>query len=240
MYCGLGGWFVCGSLLDWTWQEWFFKPAYFNPYTTLNVVSPWADFAFFTYISLILFCIWAILRFVAILFNLKKLIKFADNSYVVLFVCLNQFIVLLLYTAMQLVSGQNFGYYASDAYAIKSFVTNLIVHYLFTSAAVVYFFIHEHGKIEFKKCLLFLPFIAVYGVTVKLTGMYCYVFEWYPYPFFSAESMWFNLFGSLQDFNKTHAILMIVLAISIIVVVYLTLIFWATKYVNKRQNRCKN
>ena len=225
--------FIC-RICEWSWQEWFYTPKYFNPYTTVNVVSRWADFAYFTYISQILFCIWAIIRFIAILFNLKKLTKFANNSYVVLFVCLNQFVVLLLYTLMQLVPGQNFGYYASDAYAIKSFVLNLVTHYFITTAAAVYFFIHKHNEIKFKKCLLFLPVFALYGIIVKVTGMYCYVFEWYPYPIFSADSMWFNIFGTLQNFNKTYAILMIAVAISSILALYILLLFLAAKYINKR------
>lgn len=221
-------------LCEWTWPEWFYTPLHFNPYTTVNMVSRWANFAFLTFISQLLFCCWAIVRFVAILFNLKHLTKFTNNSYIVLFVCLNQFIVLVLYTLTQIAPGQNFGYYGSDPYAIKSFVLNLLNHYFFTSVAVVYFFIHKHNRIEFKRCLLFFPFYVLYGIIVKITGMYCYSFEWYPYPIFSVQSMWYNIFGTLQNFNKTYSILLILLTVSIIVGIYVLLIFLSTKYVNKK------
>lgn len=221
-------------ICDWTWQEWFFKPQYFNPYTVVNVVSRWADFAYLTYISQLMFCIWAILRFCAVAFGSQRLSNFTDNSYVVTFVCVNQFFVLVAYTLSQFVTGQNFGLYATDAYAIKSFVLNIFTHYLITSAAVAYFFIHRHNKIQFRKTLLVMPFFVVYGIVVKLTGMYCYVFEWYPYPFFSAESTWFNVFGTLDNFNKTYAVLLIVAAIALIFAMYVLFLFLATKYVNKK------
>ena len=221
-------------ICTWTWQDWFFKPQYFNPYTVVNVVSRWADFAYLTYIAQLLFCIWAILRFFAVAFDSQRLLKFTNNSYVVLFVCINQFFVMVAYTLTQLIPGQNFGFYATDAYAIWSFTTNILTHYGFTTAAIVYFFLHEHNKIQFRKTLLFLPFFAVYAVIVKVTGMYCYVFEWYPYPFFSAESIWFNMFGTLDNFNATYANLIIALAIALVFAIYVLFLFLASKYVNKK------
>ncbi len=216
------------------YQAWFYANGIHDPYTNVNVVSRWADFSFFTYISLILFCVWGIFKFIACVFKLEKLNKVINNSYLVLFICLNQFIVLILYTISQIAFKGNFGWYGPYPGSYHSMGTSLVLHYFVTTVAIVYFFIHKFDKIEFKKCLYFLIFFVVYGIIVKVTGMYCYTFEWYPYPIFSKKALWHALFWSFDNYNDALAVVLLIVTLALILAIYLLFTFLATKYINRK------
>lgn len=176
-------------LLGYQYQEWFYENGIYDPYTNVNVVSRWADFSFFTYISLIIFCLWGIVRFISIVFRLERLYKIVNNSYLILFICLNQFNVCLLYTISQVAFKGTFGWWDNSPRSLHSLGTNIAVHYFITAIGIVYFLIHNFEKVKFKKCLLFLIFFTIYGIIVKIAGMHCYVFEWYPYPIFTKDAL---------------------------------------------------
>lgn len=204
-----------------------------DPYTTVNVVSRWADFAYFTYISLILFCIYGILRAIASMCKIQKLKKFVFSDRVIVFVCLNQFIVMLLYTVFELAFGGKFGWYGNYPKSWYSLITNIIVHYFITSAAVVYFFMHDFGHMQLRKCLPMAGFLVLYAAIVKVTGMTCYSFEWYPYPIFSAKSMWHYLFGEWVDYNAALAISITISVDIVLFFAYILLLFGAVRYANR-------
>ncbi len=220
------------------YQEWFYKNGIYDPYTNVNVVSRWADFSFFTYISLILFCFFGIFKFIACTFKVKKLNRIVNNSYLVFFICLNQFIVLLLYTISQIAFKGTFGWWDHSPSSYHSLGTNLVVHYFITIVAIIYFFVHKFDRIEFKKCLYFLIFFLIYGVIVKITGMYCYSFEWYPYPIFSKKALWHALFGNFDNYNAILAFILLLVAIILIVGIYLLFTLLAIKYIKlKRKDK---
>ncbi len=228
---------VAEHIAGYEYQEWFFKNGIHDPYTNVNVVSRWADFSFFTYLSLILFCLFGILKFVACIFKTEKLNRIVNNSYFVFFICLNQFIVLLLYTISQIVFKGNFGWGGHSPRAYHSFGTNLVTHYFFTTVAIIYFFIHKFDKIEFKKCLYFLIFFPVYGTIVKLTGMYCYTFEWYPYPIFSKKAIWHAFFGTLENYRSIPAFFMLIITIAIIIGIYILFMLLAIKCIDLKRKK---
>ncbi len=219
------------------YQEWFYKNGIYNPYTNVNVVSRWADFSFFTYISLILFCLFGILKFIAYIFKIAKMNKIVNNSYLVFSLCLNQFIVILLYTLSQIVFKGTFGWWDHSPRSYHSLGTNLTVHYFITIVAIIYFFIHKFDKIEFKKCLYFLIFFLIYGIIVKITGMYCYTFEWYPYPIFSKKALWHALFGTFENYNSVLAFVMLMFTIALIIGIYLLFTFLAIKCINLKNKK---
>ena len=208
-----------------------------DPFTVINVVSRWANFSFVTYLSLIIFSVYGIMNFIAEITHCEKLLRITQNDYLVLFICVNQIFVLLGYTFFQLAFNGDFGYYAHSLAGAISLVTNLIVHYVITSVAIIWFFVRKFGKIKFGKCFFFLIFYLVYGLAVKFTGMYCYSFEWYPYPIFSSRHLWYYMFGSLNNYNPILATSLVIIFIILILIAYMFLTYVCTLYINKKAKK---
>lgn len=214
--------------------DYFYKDGVpLDPYTNVNVVSRWANFSYFTYLSLIMFCLFGIAKFFSTIFGHKidRLKRITDSPYVIIFVCVNQFFVLIVYTASEIAFGGKFGWYGNNFGSIYSLVTNLIIHYLITSVAIIYFFTVK-AKVTPKYCLWYAAFFVVYGIAVKITGMYCYRFEWYPYPFFSAEGLWHKIFVG-KEYNEVAAVILDIAVIAIIAAIYAVTVFAACKIISK-------
>lgn len=224
-------------VVNFEYPEEFYQEEYFNRFTTINVVSRWANFSFFTYWSLIIFSLWGIFKFIATIFKIEKLQRIVNNSYLVLFVCLNQAIVMILYTVYQLAFDGSFSYYGPYPRSYHSLGTNLTVHYVITIIAIVYFFFHKFEKIQFKKCLIFLVFLVIYGTLVKITGMYCYSFDWYPYPIFSREAIWHTIFGNFNNYHPILALVILIFVLILLIAIYLLCVFLATKFINYKVSK---
>ncbi len=108
-------------------------------YVGVNVVSRHADFAFFTYHTILFFAVWLILFSLSNLFAWKKLNAFVRKREVVSFVFVNYVITCALYTFFELTSGNiTFGYYGNTPSSIFNLITNIFNHYLlfFLSVAI--------------------------------------------------------------------------------------------------------
>ena len=220
-------------------QEWFFK-AYpdVKLYYATNVVSGWANFAYFTYLSLILFSLWCVLYFVAFIFKSDKLLGFLKNEATVTFITANYVISCIFYTVFALLqSPPNFSLYnIREPYAWFSFSTNIIIHYFYTAFVLVMFFKID-VNISKRKIYHLIPllYMLVYYAIVKVTGMYVYRIEWYPYPIFHPQFM--NEIFGIEGSNPIGYLFMVV-ACAILLVCYYGLYFGALKL--KRSRDCAN
>ena len=165
-------------------------------YVGVNVVSRYADFSYFTYQTIIIFSAWAGLYSISCLFNLNKLNQFLTKEWVVCFVVCNYIITAVVYTIFELITPSSFGLYdATDPLAWHNFGTNILAHYvIFIFAIYAFIKVKTHGKTSRVEIISNIAYLFVYYVCVKITGLYCYKIEWYPYIIFDKESL-FSAFG---------------------------------------------
>lgn len=221
--------FVWGSVLvdghKWPFEEY----PEIKLYCGTNVVSGFANFSYFTYLSLILFSLWSILYFFAFTFRCYKLKNFLQNEATVAFVITNYVITCVFYTVFELLkSPPTFSLYdVHEPYAWFSFSTNIIIHYIYTVFAFVMFFKIDvrHAK---RKVYYFIPllYLIVYFVAVKITGMYVYSIEWYPYPLFHPQLM--NEMLGINGSDGIGYLLMILVAV-VLLSFYFGIYFTAIK-----------
>ena len=190
-------WIFVDHICGWKPQPWALTPQT-TVYCGVNVVSPWADFAFFTYQTLIFFGVWCVLSGVALIFKASgvkaadRLVAFAFYKYVKSFVLSGYAITCVVYTAFELIwASDSFGLYdARVAAAWHNFGTNLAVHYaLFAACVALYFVSPTCGKRIALPYVIVAAYAVTYVVAVKLTGAYCYSIEWYPYPIFHTSTI---------------------------------------------------
>lgn len=188
----LAMWLVVDHVSNFSFPEYFYVN---NPgityYVGVNVVSPIADFSFFTYHTLIMFSVWTLALGISILFGLKRLYGFCVHKSVMVFIFVNYLITSVLYTVFELTSGNvTFGLYALNGAAIRNFLTNILGHYVFFLFALFVFVkVKSQGTCEKKHFLSMSAYIFLYLIYVKLSGMYFYVIEWYPYPIFDLQAI---------------------------------------------------
>ncbi len=204
-------------------------------YIGTNVVSMFADLSFFTYHTIIFFSLWLIMFAISNLFSLNKLNNFIRNYKVISFVFVNYLVTCLLYTIFELTSGNiTFGLYALTPNAIYNFVTNLIIHYGYFILSVI-FFIKVKGikskKQNFYHLIIVTTYLLIYFIIVKLTGMYAYQIEWYPYPIFDVESIAKMLL--LSKINYSFKVIIFVVVLMIILCVYIFSYQLLIKHKNK-------
>lgn len=204
-------------------------------------ITRWSNFLYFTNITLFIFCVYTILYFIGFLFDIKKLSSFLKNPYVLLFIGINQFLVLLVFSLMAAVFGLNV-----NAEWLKfpinrhNFAASLFKHYGLTIAAMVFVAVQKpRKKVSFKKCLWFLAYPIGYAIIVKICGLICFDFEWYPYPFFGTKPLWYNIFHTLDNYNFTYALLMVVGCFVVIAGLYILITYLACLLYNALAGRDK-
>ncbi len=204
-------------------------------YLSNDISARFSSCLYFTNITLFIFCVYTILNFISVLFNIKKLREFLHNPYVLLFIGINQFLVLLVYTLMIIVFGVDV---SPEILSIPgnrhNFAASLFKHYVLTVVAVVFVLCQKpRKKVSFKKCLWFLAYPITYAILVKILGNTCFLYEWYPYPFFGPKHMWYNLFHNFDTYNKTYAILMVMACILVIAGLYVLITYLFCLLYNK-------
>ena len=236
----LGIWIMAKHIQDWTGNADFWLPENFNPYDLTEAVSRWSHAVYFTNITLFLFCILTFLNLIAEIFNIQALKKIINNKYLLIGLAVNQVIVMIVFTALVFVTGFEIApgkYTSGDLHHIG---TSLFKHYFITTASIVYVILKKPRDLKFKNCLWLLAYPITYAIITKIVGMTCFAFEWYPYPFFGAKHLWFTLFHTMENFNLTYAILLVILSFLIIAGVYL-LLFWLSCIIFKtRPKKAKN
>ncbi|MBQ7308254.1 MAG: hypothetical protein IJW82_07005 [Clostridia bacterium] len=188
-------------------------------YYGINVVSMYADFSFFTYHTIIFFSVWCILMMVSKIFKTQKIENFLTKSVVISFIVTNYIITSLIYTIFELIFTEKitFGLYANTLSAWHNFGTNILIHYVYFILSIL---LPKFVNIE--KTSLKIPIIAIiiylsmYFAIVKITGMYCYVIEWYPYIIFTFKP------------------LILVLVYLVFLVMYLVFYLYIEKIINKK------
>ena len=206
-------WLVVDHIAGFEYPQYFYDANEgITQYVGINVVSQWADFSFFTYQTLIFFALWLILLFVGYMLKWTKLRRMLTHEATVTFVLTNYTITTFAYTAFELTSGNpTFGLYAYTDEAIFNFVTNILAHYIFyIMALVIGLKIETHGKLKGHHVIFFIAYLIVYYAAVKITGMYCYEIEWYPYVIFDAEILWNTFISSAYDPIKAYVLLSII------------------------------
>ncbi len=203
-------WLIVDHIAGFEYPQYFYDANEgITQYVGINVVSQWADFSFFTYQTLIFFALWLILLFVGYMLKWTKLRRLLTHEATITFVLTNYTVTAFLYTAFELTSGNpTFGLYAHTNEAIFNFATNILAHYIFyIMALVIGFRIETHGKLKAKHITIFMLYLFVYYVVVKITGMYCYNIEWYPYPIFDAKILWNTYFSATYDATQAYVLL---------------------------------
>lgn len=207
-------------------------------YVGVNVVSAWADLSFFTYHTLIFFSLWLIGYHLSKILKNKKLINFFTNKALVVFVCGNYLITVVFYTIFELASGNpTFGLYSNSFEAVYNFITNILVHYiLFIVVIIVFLKVNVTGEIRKKHYLLMGGYFVLYYLYVKLTGMFMYKIEWYPYPIFDILSIC-NLIGikaPTNDILNSIILFFVMVTICLGYVMILYLVGILKKYTRKK------
>ncbi len=170
-------------------------------YIGVNVVSRWADFSYFTYQTLLFFAAWMLLLFVSYTLKWQKLHRFLTHEATVTFILTNYTVTSVLYTVFELSSGTpTFGLYAHTNAAIHNFGTNIVAHYvLYLFALGIGLKTETNGRLRKRHTALFVLYLLAYYIGVKITGMYFYEIEWYPYILFDAEALWKTFFKLPYD-----------------------------------------
>ncbi len=234
-FCGvLALWLFLDHFFSFEYQEWVFKK---YPDMTIfygvNILSRYADFSFFTYITTIIFGIWCILFGISNCFDQNKFNNFLKKSTVVSFVFTNYLITTVGYTLFELtVANDKFGLYANTAKAWHNFGTNLFVHYiLFVFATIVFVFIKAPKSNTKKARYFYLSFLLLYVAIVKVTGEFAYSIRWFPYIIFDATS-----FGNALGISSYPlCVLLTILTFTILALAY-TLLFTIFAHLKEKQN----
>lgn len=189
-------WLFVDHIAKFSYPDYFYAD---NPgvkkYAGVNVVAAWADFSYFTYHTILLFAFWTIGLFVGFVTKKERIENFFKHQAFVVFILSNYIVTTLLSTVFELTSGNpTFGLYARTTKAWHNFGTNMLGHYVFCLFTVVAaFYVKTKNALKWKHIMAFLLYLLVYYVIVKLTGLYAYEIEWYPYPIFDGELLW-NMF----------------------------------------------
>ena len=195
---------------------------------------------YFTNLTLLLFCIYAVIKFIAILFGLIKLKNALNNVYLLMFLAVNEILVFIIYLAITILSGFSLFKYAPTPHNLHDIGTSMFKHFFVTIFAVVYCFClirKDSKKIEMKKCLWFLLYPAIYYLIVQIIGRTCYEFKWFPYPFFATDQIWLTIYGTLSNFNYTKAFFILFGIDLVIVAAYILEIFISYLICCKLQKR---
>lgn len=216
----VGLWLVVSRIAHFKMPDYFYLA---NPNITTcvgnNVVCAFADFSYFTYITIILFSVWCILFFFAKIFKNNKLYIFLTRDWLLSFIFVNYIFTTILYTGFEIAGECNFGLYANVPYAWHCFGTNIIAHYvLFVCACVLFLRVRANISNSKLPSIFISMFLLIYYVSTKLAGEFAYAIRWFPYVIFDAKTFG-NLFGIT---NHSFSVVLLIFVCSIIFAIYLS------------------
>ncbi len=203
-------WVVISHMAHFSYPDYFYRN---NPgiktYVGTNVVNSWADFSFFTYITMIIFGLWCLGFGLSNLFRLEKINNFLRRDDVVSFVFCNYIITFVLYTFFQLFGdSQPFGWFGNAPLSWHSVGTSIINHYLLFLCECIIFTRIKSGSSNKKRCYLYSSiFLLVYYIVVKIVGEYAYNIRWFPYVIFDAKS--FGQYIGVSNYGWSVVLLVI-------------------------------
>lgn len=236
----IGLWLFIDHLCNFNFPNYFYNQ---NPGITkfigVNVVSPWADFSFFTYHSLIFFSIWCLLQTINSFIKSKLLAKLINSEKVFAFITTNYLLTIILYVIFEGLAGEaTFGLYANVPLAWHNFGTNILVHFVIGAFVIANFFIFKPTSSAYK--YYYFPisaYLISYFTIVRLTGKYCYVIEWYPYFIFDPAETWktFHLPNANQGIQVATLIALCLIIFVIYFVIFNNLMKMKRFLINKSQ-----
>lgn len=156
----------------------------------VNVVSPWADFSFFTYITVIIFSLWCIGYALSNIFSWQRLNNFLRKDTLLSFVFCNYLLTISLYTFYQLFEELPFGWFGNHPISWLSLFASIILHYILFAVECVIFVkvrpIHSNHK---KGHIYSATFLLTYYLIVKIVGEFAFPIRYFPYIIFDAQSI---------------------------------------------------
>lgn len=232
--CGiLALWLFLDHFLSFEYQNWFFERyPDIKVFYAVNVLSKYADFAFFTYITLIVFGLWCISFGISNCFQENKFNDFLKKSTVVSFVFTNYLTTCVVYTLFEVtVANDKFGLYADTAKAWHNFGTNLFVHYvLFVFAVVIFALIKTKTSSIKTGRYISLSFLTLYVAVVKITGEFAYSIRWFPYIVFDATS-----YGNALGISSYPVCVLLTILTFVLLAVAYALLFTAFARLKEKQ-----
>ncbi len=178
-----------------------FSPDKFKPYNYSNMFNGWVNLTYLTYLGTIFTFFYCITDLVYYIKNKRNL-----NSTLFTFTVCNEFFIFVIYSLYQIVLPDSLSLANFSASVMHNFSVNLIIHIAFPILYTIYFLFNKterKSKVNTKALIItYLSFFALYFVIVKVLGEFILPYRWFPYPIFSADSIWMLLFGSLETFNK--------------------------------------
>lgn len=236
--CVIGLYFFIDLLVSFQKPTWFYHPIN-DLEKKIAKISRFSLFMYFTYLSLFLYSVWGVLRFLAVLSRNQRLINVLTNKYLVTFLTANQLLTLIAYTVSQGFSAIPYGFINFQRDNFIGFLKGIYIHYVLTTASIIYFFILETPKSLNGKIIgLFTLFPCFYALVVKLVGLYAFNVEWYPYAIFSRKAIWLAVFNDFSEYNVNFAMLLIVVVIVFCMSVYFLTLFFLNRF-SKKKNELK-
>ena len=234
IFGGVVLWLVISHITHFNYPHWFYEN---NPnietYIGTNIVSMWADFSFFTYLTMIIFGIWCLLLGISNITNFNKLNTFLLKDSLVCFVFCNYCLTTVLYTLFEFMSGNpTFGWYGNVPLSYHNVGTNIIGHYVFFIIfCVIFYKIKLKKSNSLKSYSLVTLFLISYYIIVKFLGEFAYNIRWFPYIIFDVKSFG-NTFGIT---NYAINLILLIFSCALILFFYLFLYSLLIKLKNKQQ-----
>ncbi len=199
-----------------------------------NVVSPWADFTFFTYITVIIFSFWCIGYCLSNIFSLQKLNNFLRKDSIICFIFCNYILTFSLYTFFQVFDHFTFGWYGNSPLSWHSLGTSITLHYIFFAIECVIFAKIETISSNHKKRHIYSSiFLITYYATVKIIGECAFKVHYFPYIIFDAEA-----FGNTIGISSYKwSVILLVLFCCILFLAYQVTLYSLLKFKTGQQEK---
>ena len=227
----LGLWIVFDHIGNFLYANYLNEHPDLTVFVGVNVVSPWADFTYFTYITVIIFSLWCIGFALSSIFSWQKLNNFFRKDSVVCFIFCNYLLTISLYSFYQIFEHFPFGWFANSPIGWHSFGTSIIVHYVFFAIECIIFAKIKTNHSNHKKCHIYSSlFLITYYVTVKIVGEFAFKIRFFPYIIFDAKT-----FGTLVGISSYGwSVVLLVFVCCILFFVYQVLLHLLLKIKNKK------
>ena len=235
IFCAILGFgIIIHHMIRFIYADFFIENPNVTTFVGENVVNPWIDLTFFTYITVIIFSLWCLLYALSNIFSFKKLNNFLRKNTVICFVFCNYLLTFALYTIFQLVDEPTFGWFGDLPLSWHSLYCSIILHYVFFIIECVLFAKIKTTQSNHKNGHIYSTlFLFAYYTIVKLLGEFAYQIRYFPYIIFDAKSFG-EIFGVS---NYLECIILLVACCAILFVLYQLVFYILLKIKTKQQEK---
>lgn len=216
--CAVAGlWIVADHMSNFLYANYLNEHADLTTFAGVNIVTPWADLTFFTYITVIIFSFWCLGFGLSSIFSMQKLNNFLRKDSIICFIFCNYLLTTFLYTFFQIFEALPFGWFEGSPLGYHSLATSIILHYVNFAICCVIFAKIKTTPASHKNAHIFsATFLITYYTVVKLIGEFCYPIRYFPYSIFDAKT-----FGkTLGITNYACSVVVLIIACCIIFILY--------------------